>query len=260
MIRLHALRAIRLVSADAEALAAFYRAIGFASSARQRIAAAEMAQLGLSGGGTRLSLHLGDTRLDIEQFDAPGATYPADARSCDPCFQHFAIRSSDAQADWLRARAAGATAISRDGAVQLPPAAGSVIAVKLRDPEGHPLEFLQFPEPRPPGIDHSAIAVRDQAASLAFYRDCGLSPDPGSLNRGETQARLDGLDRATVAVVPLLPPAPHPHLELLAYRTPCPRPASWRPNDVAATRLVWSADRTALIADPDGHLHQLEAS
>jgi len=28
-------------------------------------------------------------------------------------------------------------------------------------------------------------------------------------------------------------------------------------NDIAATRIVWHADRDALVRDDDGHLHQL---
>jgi hypothetical protein len=48
------------------------------------------------------------------------------------------------------------------------------------------------------------------------------------------------------------------HLELLGYLNPrgrgCPPVEA---NDVAATRVVWAADRNALLRDPDGHLHEL---
>jgi hypothetical protein len=45
-----------------------------------------------------------------------------------------------------------------------------------------------------------------------------------------------------------------PHLELFGYLTPVGRRAV---SDVAATRIVWQADRDALLCGPDGHLHLL---
>ena len=92
------------------------------------------------------------------------------------------------------------TPISRGGPVTLPKSAGGVTAVKFRDPEGHPLEFLQFPPGANPdwkgagvmGIDHSAISVSDVAASRRFYARHGLSeaerdaqsrPDAGRARR-----------------------------------------------------------------------------
>jgi hypothetical protein len=56
----------------------------------------------------------------------------------------------------------------------------------------------------------------------------------------------------------MMPPCAAPHVELLAYGTPRGRAAvSPRANDIAATRTVWTADRDALIRDPDDHLHLL---
>lgn len=80
-----------------------------------------------------------------------------------------------------------------------------------------------------------------------------------TLNQGPTQAALDGLAEVRVDVVPLIPTASPPHLELLHYRSPptCSDHA-WRPNDIAATRIVWRSDRDGLVRDPDGHFHQLE--
>ncbi len=254
---MRAITAFRLVTAGAERLAAFYEAIGLTILGRAAIPPAEMALLGITGSGERLSLQLGESRLDLDRFEVGGAPYPAGTDAADQGFQHFALRSLDAAADWQRALAAGATPISRDGAVLLPPETGGVIAAKLRDPEGHPLEFLQFPVPKSPGIDHSAISVSAVEASLAFYQNHGLTLGKATRNHGPTQQRLDGLDGVEVDVLPLLPAAPDPHLELLAYRLPHPKPAHWQPHDIAATRLVWTADRGELLRDPDGHLHQL---
>lgn len=165
-----------------------------------------------------------------------------------------------------RARAHGATPISSEGPVTLPASAGGVTAAKLRDPEGHPLEFLQFPSAAGSsghtecvlGIDHSAISVADADMSRRFYEVLGLRADRPTLNDGPTQAALDGVPDARVDVVPMSPESGTSHLELLGYRNPIGRPASrWSANDVAATRIVWRSDRDALLRDPDGHLQLL---
>lgn len=258
--------AFRFVTADRARLATFYEGLGFAIGDVEPIDAREMALLGLAGGSSRLPLRLGDQRLDLDLFDIAGAPYPGGIDGADTRFQHIAIVSDDAAAAWARAEALGATPMSRRGAVTLPPSSGGVTAIKFRDPEGHPLEFLQFPERADrradarPCIDHSAISAADLIVSRAFYEGLGLTIDGPTLNHGRTQADLDGMEGATVDVVPMRPRVATPHLELLAYRTPRVRRAPpCAVNDIAATRIVWSSDRTALLRDPDGHLHHLTA-
>lgn len=108
------------------------------------------------------------------------------------------------------------------------------------------------------GIDHSAISVADLAASRHFYEKHGLAEGKRTLNQGPAQVALDGLDGVEVDVLPMNPADKPPHVELLAYRRPAGRPhPSLAANDVAATRIVWSANRDALVRDPDGHLLQL---
>ena len=63
------------------------------------------------------------------------------------------------------------------------PNAAGIRAFYFRDPDGHPLEILQFPPDKGDpkwhapsdrlflGIDHTAIVVSDTDASLEFYRD-----------------------------------------------------------------------------------------
>ena len=264
--------AFRLPSADPDRLVRFYaEGIGFHAAATTPISPEEMAVLGLAAKGCRRSLALGDQRIDLDGFSETGRPYPADADAADLSFQHCAIVVTDAVTAYRRALDFGAQEVSNGGPVQLPKSAGGVIAAKFRDPEGHPLEFLQFPpDARSPwvgaveggsgalGIDHSAISVADADASTAFYEQHGLKLGHRTLNEGETQAALDGLPAPVVDVVPLLPSQGTPHLELLGYRTPQGRPA--RPsncNDIAATRIVWASDRNGLLLDPDGHLHQL---
>ncbi len=256
-----------LVARDSAALARFYTALGFVREAAPRpIAAAEAALLGLANGGTRHAMRLGATRLWIDQYDHPGRPYPEGTDAASQCFQHFALVTDDIAAAWDRARAAGATPISHSGPVTLPASTGGVAAVKFRDPEGHPLELIHFPDgarrgwtgPGILGIDHSAIAVADAERSRAFYRAHGLVEGRATLNQGPTQVALDGLDGVRVDVVPMRPAGPGPHVELLHYRHPQGAPIGpWATNDVAATRTVWQGPAAALLRDPDGHIHQI---
>ena len=265
-LTLRAISGFRLVVSDLERLGAFYRALGFVADAPQPITPDELRVVGLAGSGWRMSLSLGRSRVDLDQYDAPGRRYPEDASAADLVFQHFALVADDAAAAWALASSAGAAPISRDGPVTLPQSSGGVRAVKFRDPDGHPLEFLQFPAGANPawqghgiqGIDHSAICVSDVAASRSFYAKAGLAEGDATLNEGPTQVALDGLDDVRVEVVPMNPSAKPPHVELLGYRHPLTREhAPLAANDIAATRIVWTAGQEALVRDPDGHLLQL---
>ena len=256
----------RLVTADPARLAAFYQALGFDIGNAAPIPATEMELLSLQGAGARITMSLGPSRVDLDCFEQQGRPYPGDATACDLLFQHLALVTDDARAAWLRAREVGAAPISREGPVTLPKSAGHVTAVKFRDPDGHPLEFLQFPHGANSdrkgvgimGIDHSAISVRDVAASKRFYARLGLREGEATYNHGPTQDALDGLDGVKVDVAPMNPADTPPHLELLGYRHPTGRTLSpLAANDIAATRIVWRSDREALVHDPDGHLHQL---
>jgi catechol 2,3-dioxygenase-like lactoylglutathione lyase family enzyme len=223
--------------------------------------------LGLVGGGVRVPLRLGGERVDLDSFDVPGRPYPLESTAADLCFQHLAIVTDDASAAWEHVAAMGVRPISTHGPVRLPPSTGVAAAVKFRDPEGHPLELLQFlpqsagrwPGTGLLGIDHSAISVADVAASRRFYEAWGLSVQQPTLNEGPAQVALDDLADVVVDVVPMLPHRATPHLELLGYRRPCGRCAGeMAANDVAATRIVWAAERDQLVRDPDGHLHLLK--
>ena len=257
----------RRVTADIDRATRFYAALGFHPEGRRPIGPDEIAALGLTGSGTRQPLRLGRDRLDLDAFDPPGRAYPPGADAAALLFQHLALATGDAAEAWAVARSAGAAPISRDGPVALPASVGGATAVKFRDPDGHPLELLASagrtadggPGAGLLGIDHSAISVSDLAASRRFYAAQGLAEGRPSLNSGPTQVALDGLGGAEVDVVPLRPPEAPPHLELLGYRHPRGRSyGPVAPNDVAATRVVWAAGRSALVRDPDGHLHQQE--
>ena len=263
---LQAIAGFRVVTIDPTRLTAFYRAIGFDVGETAAIPATDMRLLGLSGSGSRIVMALGRSRLELEFFEHAGRPYPGDTAVCDTVFQHLALVTDDAQTAWCRARDAGATPIGHDRPVMLPKSAGGVTAVKFRDPEGHPLEFLQFPRGDNPnwngtgimGIDHSAISVSDIESSRHFYTRHGLTQADATVNQGSAQNALDGLEGVEVDVVPMNPADMPPHLEMLGYRHPDGRKVRpWSTNDVSATRIVWRSNVDALIRDPDGHLHQL---
>ncbi len=213
-------------------------------------------------------LRRGNQVVVLQRFHPPGAPYPADPASCDQLFQHFALPVADAAAA-VAGLPGTASPVSVGGAQTLPASSGGVTAYKFRDPDGHPLEFIQFTDGRTGGIDHSAIVSADVERSIAFYRDrLGLTVASRQVNRGPTQDRLDGLTDTVVEVVALEPRIATPHIELLAYCSPPVRPgAPMTPSDIAATRLVLAVDtvptpaatlvdgsKATLIRDPDGHL------
>ncbi|THD61276.1 VOC family protein [Phenylobacterium sp.] len=277
---------ITLTVADLAGTSRFYeRALGFRIVGR-RMQSSPAAQA--------IVLGLGAEEIELIQFDAPGAPYPAQRTASDPWFQHFAIVVSDMPAACARLCAeGGGQPISQGGPQLLPPSTGSVTAYKFRDPEGHPLELSFFPpgvgDPRWQardrlflGVDHSGIAVTDLDASVRFYRDLlGFAAAPVLVNSGPTQARLDGLPDPVVDIVPVSPPA-GPHIELLAYRGAAPSAAPPpRVGDIAATQLDLATlgveaivqraasfggtverpgTADALIRDPAGHLLRLVES
>ena len=265
-VMFRAIAGFRIVTADLERLTSFYRAIGFVTGDTAPIATSEMITLGLAGAGWRRPMTLGGSRIDLDSFDERGRSYPEGATACDLVFQHLALVTDNAHATWQRARNAGATPITRGDPVTLPASSGGVTAMKFRDPDGHPLEFLSFPPGANPswrskgatGIDHSAISIADIAASQRFYEKCGLALGKRTLNQGTAQAALDDLDGVEVDVLPMNPEHKTPHIELLGYRHPARRPyGAMDVNDFAATRIVGCSNREAVVRDPDGHLLQL---
>lgn len=264
-----------LVTPDAAGLSRFYqRALGFRPIAAGPRSQPDPARQG--GGARSITLALGHEIVELLQFDPPGRPYPAAALSSGLCFQHFAIVVADMALAYRQLCSVdGWTAISTDGPQRLPPSSGGVAAFKFRDPDGHPLELLAFPDRKWPahwkarpkgdlflGIDHSAISVSDSARSIAFYQALGLRVAARSLNSGCEQARLDGIRAPQVEVTALAPRQATPHVELLCYRSATPgRKLALRDDDVAATRLIFETVRASpenpacrkTLIDPDGH-------
>lgn len=220
----------------------------------------------------RRVIRLGDQRIELVlASSAPVAPTPSNATG----FQHCAIIVADMNTAMARLRLSqGWSPISRNGPEHLPEASGGATAFKFRDPDGHPLELLQFAPGRVPeiwqardgavflGIDHSAITVSETGDAIAFYRGLGFEPSERQLNRGVEQARLDGLalEEALVEVTTLRPAggAP-PHLELLCYRDPPSLSAPAPDGSVLATVLRLEGvparqdEAPRALRDPDGH-------
>ena len=273
-MNVQSLQRFRLVAIDAQALANFYqRALGF-----RRVGETDRTVDGSAEGADRalaVTLALGDQTVELLQFASPSRPYPKHMASSDVAFQHLALVVSDMDAAYAQLQSVdGWTSISTSGPETLPPASGGVTAFKFRDPEGHPLELLYFPPDQLSdywkkqsaaglflGIDHSAISVADVARSVAFYQSIGCSVAHRSTNRGVEQGRLDDLDDPVVEVIAMKPPDAPAHVELLGYHRGAGQPPlDMRPDDVAATRLIFAAkaeDPDAAAArqlqDPDGH-------
>jgi catechol 2,3-dioxygenase-like lactoylglutathione lyase family enzyme len=217
-------------------------------------------------------LQLGDELLELTQFlGRTGRPPPADSRSNDGWFQHVAIIVSDMERAYARLEAAGVIAASAGGPQELPawnPNAGGIRAFYFRDPDGHSLEILQFPEGKGLakwhdstgrlflGIDHTAIVVRNTERSLAFYRDAlGLSVAGRSDNYGPEQERLNNVTGAHLRITSLRGPE-GPGIEFLEYLAPKdgrPYPRGERASDL----IHWQT--RLLVPDADAAAARLRA-
>lgn len=203
-------------------------------------------------------MKLGGDEIELREFLAPkGRPYPQGTRANDRWFQHVAIIVSDMDAAYAHLRKHRVQHAS-PGPQRLPdwnPNAGGIEAFYFRDPDGHFLEVLHFPEGKGDakwhqpskklflGIDHTAIVVYDTGESLAFYRDLlGLAVKGESENYGPEQERLNNVFGARLRITAVRADS-GPGVEFLEYLTPRdgrPAPADARANDLAQwqTRMV----------------------
>lgn len=210
-------------------------------------------------------MKLGDENIELTQYLAPrGRPIPLDSRSNDRWFQHIAIITSDMDRAYQSLRQLRVEHVST-GPQRLPDwnkNAGGIKAFYFRDPDGHALEILQFPDGKGDekwrrlarqdsgklflGIDHTAIVVGDTPLSLNFYRDTlGMRVVGESENYGIEQERLNNVFGARLRITALRTASPNggPGIEFLEYLAPRdgrPTPEDKKSNDLThwQTRLV----------------------
>jgi catechol 2,3-dioxygenase-like lactoylglutathione lyase family enzyme len=203
-------------------------------------------------------MRLGDEFIELTEYLTPkGRPIPVDTRSNDRWFQHVAIIVSDMDRayQWLRQHNVQHASTGPQRLPDWNPTAGGIQAFYFKDPDGHSLEVLQFPQGkgdpkwhRPTdrlflGIDHTAIVVADTDTSLKFYRDfLGLKIAGESENYGTEQEHLNNVFGARLRITSLRA-TEGPGIEFLEYVAPHdgrPFPEDARANDLLhwQTRLV----------------------
>jgi catechol 2,3-dioxygenase-like lactoylglutathione lyase family enzyme len=180
---------IGITVADMDRAVDFYsRVLFFEKVSDVEVAGDEAERLqGLFGLRMRVvRMRLGSELIELSEYLTPrGRPVPPDSRSNDRWFQHIAIIVSDMDQAylWLRRHRVRHLSPAPQRLPDWNPNAGGIRAFYFADPDGHPLEILQFPPDkgdtrwqRPAdrfflGFDHTAIVVGDTEASLRFYRE-----------------------------------------------------------------------------------------
>ena len=268
---IQAVAMVGLTVSDLDRSIEFYtKVLDFEKISDNEVAGREYEQLqGVFGARIRVvRLRLGGEYLQLTEYLAPrGRPAPVDSRSNDRWFQHVAIIVRDMDRAYARLRQFKVQHAST-GPQLLPktiPAAAGIRAFYFRDPDGHPLEVLQFPDDKGDpkwhqpgnnlflGIDHTAIVVGDTRASLAFYRDVlGMRVAGESINFGTEQEHLNNVPGARLRITGLRA-ASGPGIEFLEYLAPGdgrPFPADERANDLVhwqTTVLVPDAQAAAQV-------------
>jgi catechol 2,3-dioxygenase-like lactoylglutathione lyase family enzyme len=201
-------------------------------------------------------MKLGDESIELVEYVAPrGRPIPVDSRSNDRWFQHVAVIVSDMDKAYKMLRQ-NHVEFASSAPQRLPDwnkNAGGIWAFYFKDPDGHPLEILQFPAGkgaekwhRPSdqvflGIDHTAITVADSDASLHFYRDVlGMRIVGESDNYGTEQEHLNNVFGAHLRITALRCGS-GPGIELLEYLAPRdgrPFPADEHANDLVHRHTI----------------------
>ena len=267
-LTVQAIAAVGFTVSDMERSVTFYRdVLTFELISEVEVDGPEYDQLwGVFGARARIvRMRLGGQELELTEFLSPPdlRPIPAPSYSHDLWFQHFAIVVRNMEEAWARLRKYHVRQISpRPQTIPVSnTAAAGIKALKFRDPDGHNLELLWFPEgkghPRwqQPGrelflgIDHTAMTVRSTESSLAFYRDLlGLTVAGGTINMGMEQEHLDSLPGARARVTGLTPYLGPPGAEFLEYERPLagrPMPADSRPTD------LWHWQTTLIVSDAE---------
>ncbi|NBC28158.1 MAG: glyoxalase [Bacteroidetes bacterium] len=208
-----------------------------------------------------VELKLGDELIYLQEFEMiDGRKIPADSRSNDLWFQHIAIVVSDMEEAYAGLRNHDVTHVSTfpQTLPETIPAAAGIKAFYFRDPDGHNLELIWFPEDKGNprwqqqtndlylGIDHTAIAVSNTDHQKEFYDELlGLDVMGSSENFGTEQEHLNQVFGARLDITGLAAESGM-GVEFLEYVTPPggrPYPQTSRPSD------LWHWHTTVVVDD-----------
>ena len=258
-IQVQRIRTIGLTVSDVDRARVFYtQALGFQLVSDITVEGEEYSQLeGVPDANIRIvRLQLGDEHIELMQYlNVQGTPIPSDSQSNDLWFQHLAIVVSDMDRAYVQLKPFLIESISVFPQT-IPPdneASAGVRAFKFKDLDRHNLELIWFPPDKGKdkwhqqtdrlflGIDHSAITIADTDQSLQFYCNLlGMQVDGGSLNQGDTQARLDNLPKAKVRVTALRTAQGGLGIELLDYLSPKSdrsMPNNWKSYDIVHVQV-----------------------
>ena len=245
--------AVEMTVGDLDRSMAFYSTVlSFTKESERDHSGADYQELvDVPGARARtVQMRLGREVIALTQFSSPnGRPVPFDSTSNDLWFQHLAIVVGDMAKAYARLQQYGVQGIS-DRPQRLPAwnkDAADIEAYYFKDPDGHPLELIHFPEGKGDprwhrrgealflGIDHTAIAVKDTVVSLKFYRLLGFEVRGHSLNYGIEQEHLSGVPGARVRITSVHAGS-GPGIELLEYQRP--RTGRRMPADERAPDLI----------------------
>jgi catechol 2,3-dioxygenase-like lactoylglutathione lyase family enzyme len=268
--------AVNMTVSDLEAAKAFYSdVLGFRKVSEVEVAGEDYEHLeGVFGLRMRVArMQLGDEFIELTEYVNPkGRPISPDSHSNDRAFQHVAIIVGDMDRAyaWLRQNK---VEHASSGPQRLPDwnrNAAGIRAFYFKDPDGHPLEILQFPEDKGAqkwhqasdqlflGIDHTAIVVGDTDISVRFYRDVlGMRVAGESENYGTEQEHLNNVFGARLRITTLRA-ASGPGIELLEYLSPVdgkPFPLDEHANDVLHRQTEFVTHDVQAAADRFSRSH-----
>lgn len=211
-------------------------------------------------------LALNDQLIELMAFQnsAPAEEIPADSASNDLWFQHLTIVVANMDTAWEHLKMFDIESISP--APQTLPGyleAAGIAAFYFNDPDGHVLELIHFPKEKGDskwhtkksglflGIDHTAIVVKDTAASLPFYQKLGFTKDAQTKNYGPQQEKLNQVKDANLVVTSLASEAGM-GVEFLDFKTPQdgrPFPENAKPSDLIHWHTVIEVAEVGAVFD-----------
>jgi catechol 2,3-dioxygenase-like lactoylglutathione lyase family enzyme len=262
--------AVGMTVSDMDASVDFYSSVlGFKKVSDAEVLGDDYERLkGLFGLRMRVvRMQLGDETIELSEYLTPkGKPFPIDTRSNDLWFQHIAIVVSDMDKafEHLRRNKVQYASTAPQTIPAWNKAAGGIRAFYFRDPDGHFLEIIYFPEGKGNskwqgnddklflGIDHTAIVVDDTEDSLKFYRDeLGMEVAGESVNYGTEQEHLNNVFGAVLRITSLKA-GEGPGIEFLEYLAPGdgrPAPADGKANDILHWQTTLETADAVVLAE-----------